>query len=73
MSAALPLYAVKAYSIATLILTPTLDGGEWSASCPSCFTPQERAPHYPLNRRLDILEKRNFLSPLGLNPGSSIP
>jgi hypothetical protein len=21
-----------------------LDGGEWSASCPGCFTPRERAP-----------------------------
>jgi hypothetical protein len=21
-----------------------LDGGEWSASCPGCFTPKERAP-----------------------------
>jgi hypothetical protein len=25
-------------------LTLALDGGEWSASCPSCFTPRERAP-----------------------------
>jgi hypothetical protein len=25
-------------------LTLTLGGSEWSASCPSCFTPKERAP-----------------------------
>jgi hypothetical protein len=25
-------------------LTSTLDGGEWSASHHSCFTPSERAP-----------------------------
>jgi hypothetical protein len=25
-------------------LTSALDGGEWSASCPGCFTPRERAP-----------------------------
>jgi hypothetical protein len=25
-------------------LTLALDGGEWSASRPSCFTPRERAP-----------------------------
>jgi hypothetical protein len=24
------------------ILTLILDGGEWSASCPSCFTPREQ-------------------------------
>jgi len=26
------------------ILTLALDGGEWSASCPDHFTPQERGP-----------------------------
>jgi len=32
-------------SIATLIFTPTLDGGEWSASCPSCcFTSRKESP-----------------------------
>lgn len=31
-------------------LTLTLDTGEWSASSPSCFTPRERAPQYPLNK-----------------------
>jgi len=25
-------------------LTLAIDGGEWSASGPSCFTPRERAP-----------------------------
>jgi hypothetical protein len=25
-------------------LTLALDGGEWSTSCPGCFTPRERAP-----------------------------
>jgi hypothetical protein len=25
-------------------LTLALDGGKWSASCPGCFTPRERAP-----------------------------
>jgi hypothetical protein len=34
-------------------LTSWLDGGEWSASHPSCFTPRENAPHYPLDRRLN--------------------
>jgi hypothetical protein len=24
-------------------LTSALDGGEWSTSCPGCFTPRERA------------------------------
>jgi hypothetical protein len=37
--------------IAPLILTPACDRGEWSASCPSCFTPREE-PQYPQDRRL---------------------
>jgi len=28
-----------------VFLTSELDGGEWSASSPSCFTPGERAPY----------------------------
>jgi len=32
-------------------LTPVLDGGEWSTSCPGCFTPG-REPCYSLNIRL---------------------
>jgi hypothetical protein len=35
-----------------LFLTLALVGGEWSASRPGCFTPGERAPLYPLDRRL---------------------
>jgi len=31
-------------SIVYVFLTLALDGGEQSASCPSCFTPRERAP-----------------------------
>jgi hypothetical protein len=30
--------------IAPRILTSALDGGEWSASRPGCFTPRERGP-----------------------------
>jgi hypothetical protein len=30
--------------IASLFLSLALDRGEWSASCPGCFTPRERAP-----------------------------
>jgi len=34
-------------------LTLALDGGEWSGSCPGCFTLQERAPtQSPLHRNL---------------------
>jgi len=29
-----------------------LNGGGWSASCPNCFTPRERVPWYPLDKRL---------------------
>jgi hypothetical protein len=29
--------------IAALFLISALDGGEWSASCPCCFTPRVRA------------------------------
>jgi hypothetical protein len=28
----------------THIFTSALDGGEWSASCPGCLNPRERAP-----------------------------
>jgi hypothetical protein len=34
------------------LLTSALDGGEWSTSRPSCFTPKERAPQYPFDWRL---------------------
>jgi hypothetical protein len=33
-------------------LTSVLNGGRWSASRPGRFTPKERAPWYPLDRRL---------------------
>jgi hypothetical protein len=51
-------------------LTLALDGGDWWASCPSCFTPGERAPathwtgHWArLRADQDDLEKRKSLSP----------
>jgi hypothetical protein len=40
-------------------LTSALDGGEWSASRPGRFTPRERAPWYPLDRRLGGLQSRS--------------
>jgi hypothetical protein len=39
-------------TVAPPFLTSALDGGEWSASRPCRFTPGERAPWYPLDRRL---------------------
>jgi len=33
-------------------LTSALDGREWSASRPGRFTPREKHPWYPLDRRL---------------------
>jgi hypothetical protein len=38
--------------MAAPVLTSALGGGEWSASCPCCFTCGERAPQYSLDRRL---------------------
>jgi hypothetical protein len=38
-------------SIAPPFMTSVLDGGEWSASRPSCFTPGKDTP-YPLDRKL---------------------
>jgi hypothetical protein len=40
-------------------LTLTLDGGEWSAAHHSHFTPRERGPCYPLDRRLGGLQSRS--------------
>jgi hypothetical protein len=40
-------------------LTPTLDGGKWSASRPGHFTPVESAPPIPFNRRLGGPQKRS--------------
>jgi hypothetical protein len=40
-------HAKKIYGVVEILfhsfLTLVLDGGEWSASCPSCLTPGERA------------------------------
>jgi hypothetical protein len=51
-------------------LTMALGGGEWSASCPCCFTPRERAPgaHWTggwVGPRavLDMVVKRKIPSP----------
>jgi hypothetical protein len=41
------------------VLTLALDGGEWSASRPGRFTPKERVPWYPLDRRLGGSQSRN--------------
>jgi hypothetical protein len=35
---------IKQPKLAIRFLFSALVGGEWSASCPSCFTPSERAP-----------------------------
>jgi len=35
-------------------LTSSPEGGEWSDSCSGRFTPGERAPWYPLDRRLEL-------------------
>jgi hypothetical protein len=55
-------------------LTSALDRGEWSASRPSHFTPEERAPWYPLDRSLGGPQsrsgrgggKKNFQPPPGI-------
>jgi len=57
-------------------LTSMLDGGEWSASCPSCFSPRERAPctHWigswvgPQSHSGHSGEEKNSQPPLGINP-----
>jgi hypothetical protein len=56
-----------------VFLTPALVGGEWSASHPGRFTPEERAPgtHWKggwVDPRtgLDYVDKRKFLSLPGL-------
>ena len=52
-----------------------LDGGEWSALCPSHFTRRERDPVVPSNRRLGgcqswsgYFREKNFLPLLGIEP-----
>jgi hypothetical protein len=64
-------------------LTSALDGGEWSASRPGCFTPKGRAPgtHWiggwvGPRAILDAVVKRKIPSPSGnrtLEPRSAIP
>jgi len=57
-------------------LISAVDGGEWSASCPSCFTTRE-SPWNPMDRRLCGYQswsgcsdkEMKFLPPLGINPG----
>jgi hypothetical protein len=56
-----------------IFLISALVGSEWSTSRPGRFTPGERAPcaHWiegwvDLRAGLDNLEKRQFLTPLGL-------
>jgi hypothetical protein len=39
----IPMQTSKAYMRRNLLIL-VLDEGEWSASCPGCFTPRERAP-----------------------------
>jgi hypothetical protein len=61
-------------------LTLALNGGEWSASCPGCFTPRERAPgtHWiggwvGPRAILDMVVKRKILCPCQeLNPRTQI-
>jgi hypothetical protein len=55
-------------SIASLFLTPEVDEGEWSASRLCRFTPWDRAPGTPSDKRLgghtaelDAVEKRNSI------------
>jgi hypothetical protein len=59
-------------------LTPALDGGEWSASHPGCFTPKERVPgtHWiggwvGPRARLETVSKRKVPSP-SLRRGSNL-
>jgi hypothetical protein len=45
--------------IAPPFLTLALDGGEWSASRPSSYTPRGNRPRCPLGRRLDEPQRRS--------------
>jgi hypothetical protein len=45
--------------IAPSLLTSAVDGGEWSASRPGCFTPKEIALRYLLYRRLGGPQSRS--------------
>lgn len=54
---------MKAYGRVKLqlhsLLTSVLDGGKWSTSRPERFTLGERAPRYPLDRRLEVPHNRS--------------
>jgi hypothetical protein len=73
-------YAMKTWGsggIAPLFLTLALDGSEWSASCPVCFTVGERAldTHWiggwvGLRVGLGTVEKRKIIHSQELNPDS---
>jgi hypothetical protein len=45
--------------VAPPFLTSALGRGEWSASRSGRFTPRERAPRYPLDRRLGGPQNRS--------------
>jgi hypothetical protein len=64
----------------TIHMTSAPDGGEWPASCPSCFTPKESAPgtHWiggwvGPRADLDAVEKRIILPLLRIKPQPSSP
>lgn len=78
-----PVLAMKAYKggTAPFTLNLTLYEGEWSASCPSYFTPGN-SPQYPLNsswlqgpdsRCGHFGDNRNLLSLLESNPRAYSP
>jgi len=56
-------HAMKAYwwsgYIIHTFLTSAVDGGEWSASRPSCFTSKGKSPSYPFGRRLGGPQSRS--------------
>jgi hypothetical protein len=56
-------HAMKAYwgsrGIAPRFLISALDGGQWSASCHSRFTPQGKNPWYPLDTKVGGPQSRS--------------
>jgi hypothetical protein len=75
---------MKAYGVVDvqihIFLTSALGGGEWSASCPSRFTPRKRAPgtHWMgwVDPRAGLDDVKKILDPTGtqsLTPQSSGP
>jgi hypothetical protein len=60
-----------------ILLASAVVGGEWSASCPGRFTPEQKTPRYPLARvgpraGLDGVKKRKFLTLAGLELQPSV-